>query len=141
MEDVRRLLEVLNRLVDGGATVVVIEHNMDVIKSADYIIDMGPKGGDAGGRVIGDVLTCVTDMAIGWHGDRVWSIGSPDAPEGFTPSGLCCGFVRVADPLPLDTRLLLKDKRRGIDVRIVADIRPDRTARKPLPMMLQPKEA
>jgi len=53
MEDVRRLLEVLTRLVDGGATVVVIEHNMDVIKSADYIIDMGPEGGDAGGRVIG----------------------------------------------------------------------------------------
>ncbi len=53
MEDVRRLLEVLTRLVDGGATVVVIEHNMDVVKSADYIIDMGPEGGDAGGRVIG----------------------------------------------------------------------------------------
>jgi len=53
MEDVRRLLEVLTRLVDGGATVVVIEHNMDVIKSADYIIDMGPEGGDAGGRIIG----------------------------------------------------------------------------------------
>jgi hypothetical protein len=47
----------------------------------------------------------------------------------------------VANPLPLDSRLLLKDQRRGIDVRIVADIRPDRTARKPLPMMLQPKEA
>ena len=53
MEDVRRLLEVLERLVDGGSTVVVIEHNLDVIKSADYIIDMGPEGGDAGGRVIG----------------------------------------------------------------------------------------
>ena len=96
---------------------------------------------DATGRVIGKVLTCVTDMAIGWHGDRVLSIGSPDAPEGFTPGGLCCGFVRVDASLPLDTRLLLQDKRRGIDVRIVADIRPDRTARKPLPMMLQPKEA
>jgi aminomethyltransferase len=96
---------------------------------------------DAAGRVIGNVLTCVTDMAIGWHGDRVLSIGSPDAPEGFTPGGLCCGFVRVDDPLSLDTRLLLKDKRRGIDVRIVADIRPDRTARKPIYMMLKPKEA
>jgi excinuclease ABC subunit A len=53
MEDVRRLLEVLVRLVDGGSTVVVIEHNLDVVKSADYIIDMGPEGGDAGGRVIG----------------------------------------------------------------------------------------
>ncbi len=53
MEDVRRLLEVLERLVDGGSTVVVIEHNLDVIKSADYIIDMGPEGGEEGGRVIG----------------------------------------------------------------------------------------
>ena len=61
---------------------------------------------DAADRVIGDVLTCVTDMAIGWHGDRVFSIASPDAPEGFTGGGLCCGFVRVADPLPLDTRLI-----------------------------------
>jgi excinuclease ABC subunit A len=53
MEDVKRLLEVLTRLVDGGATVVVIEHNMDVIKSADHIMDMGPGGGEAGGRIIG----------------------------------------------------------------------------------------
>lgn len=51
--DVRRLLEVLHRLVDGGNTVVVIEHNLDVIKTADWIIDLGPEGGDAGGEVIG----------------------------------------------------------------------------------------
>jgi len=50
--DVDRLLDVLNRLVDGGNTVIVIEHNLDVIKSADYIIDMGPEGGDRGGRVV-----------------------------------------------------------------------------------------
>ena len=50
--DVRKLIEILQRLTDGGNTVVVIEHNLDVIKSADYIIDMGPDGGDAGGRVV-----------------------------------------------------------------------------------------
>lgn len=50
--DVQRLLEVLGRLVDGGATVIVIEHNLDVIKTADYIIDLGPEGGDRGGEVI-----------------------------------------------------------------------------------------
>lgn len=50
--DVDRLLDVLNRLVDGGNTVIVIEHNLDVIKSADYIIDMGPEGGDRGGTVV-----------------------------------------------------------------------------------------
>ncbi|MDI6778413.1 MAG: excinuclease ABC subunit UvrA [Patescibacteria group bacterium] len=51
-EDIKKLLNVLNRLVDAGNTVVVIEHNMDVIKTADWIIDLGPEGGDQGGRVI-----------------------------------------------------------------------------------------
>ncbi|MEJ5257889.1 MAG: excinuclease ABC subunit UvrA [Fervidobacterium sp.] len=51
-EDVKRLIEVLNRLVDKGNTVIVIEHNLDVIKSADYIIDLGPEGGDAGGYLV-----------------------------------------------------------------------------------------
>ena len=50
--DVHRLIEILRRLSDGGNTVVVIEHNLDVIKTADYIIDMGPEGGDGGGTVI-----------------------------------------------------------------------------------------
>ena len=52
--DVERLLAVLSRLVDPGNTVVVIEHNLDVIKTADWIIDLGPEGGDAGGRVIAE---------------------------------------------------------------------------------------
>ncbi|GLW08365.1 UvrABC system protein A [Microtetraspora sp. NBRC 13810] len=51
-EDIRRLLGVLGRLVDGGNTVIVIEHNLDVIKTADWIIDMGPEGGSRGGGVI-----------------------------------------------------------------------------------------
>ncbi|MBC2855865.1 excinuclease ABC subunit UvrA [Cetobacterium sp. 2A] len=51
-EDIRKLLEVLNRLVDKNNTVVIIEHNLDVIKSADYIIDIGPEGGDGGGEVV-----------------------------------------------------------------------------------------
>ncbi len=50
--DVERLLEVLGRLVDAGNTVVVIEHNLDVIKSADWIVDLGPEGGDAGGEIV-----------------------------------------------------------------------------------------
>jgi excinuclease ABC subunit A len=50
--DVSRLLSVLNRLVDQGNTVLVIEHNLDVIKSADYIIDLGPEGGDKGGTIV-----------------------------------------------------------------------------------------
>lgn len=51
-DDIKKLLSVLNRLVDAGNTVVVIEHNMDVIKTADWIIDLGPEGGENGGRVI-----------------------------------------------------------------------------------------
>jgi len=50
--DIQKLLDVLNRLVDAGNTIVIIEHNLDVIKSADHIIDLGPEGGDRGGRVI-----------------------------------------------------------------------------------------
>ena len=51
-DDIKKLLEVLNRLVDAGNTVVIIEHNLDVIKCADHIIDLGPEGGDAGGEII-----------------------------------------------------------------------------------------
>jgi excinuclease ABC subunit A len=51
-EDVRKLLIVLNSLVDKGNSVIVIEHNLDVIKSADWLIDMGPEGGSRGGEVI-----------------------------------------------------------------------------------------
>ena len=53
-EDIRMLLSVLNKLVDKGNTVVVIEHNLDVIKTADWIIDLGPEGGDAGGEIVAE---------------------------------------------------------------------------------------
>lgn len=50
--DVNKLIEILQRLTDNGNTVLVIEHNLDLIKTCDYIIDLGPEGGDAGGEVI-----------------------------------------------------------------------------------------
>ncbi|MBC7119459.1 MAG: excinuclease ABC subunit UvrA, partial [Methanobacteriaceae archaeon] len=53
-DDIKKLLEVLNRLVDAGNTVVVIEHNLDVIKMADHIIDLGPEGGEEGGRIVAE---------------------------------------------------------------------------------------
>ena len=62
-EDIRLLLGVLNKLADKGNTVIVIEHNLDVIKVADHIIDIGPEGGDAGGEIIAvgtpaDIAAC-----------------------------------------------------------------------------------
>ena len=51
-DDVRRLIEVLDNLVEQGNTVIVIEHNLDLIKSADWVIDMGPEGGDGGGTIL-----------------------------------------------------------------------------------------
>ena len=50
--DIEKLLQVLQRLVDAGNTVVVIEHNLDVIKQADWVLDLGPEGGDAGGEIV-----------------------------------------------------------------------------------------
>ena len=52
MSDIAHLLEIIDRLVDQGNSVIVIEHNLDVIKNADWIIDLGPDGGSAGGRVM-----------------------------------------------------------------------------------------
>ncbi|NLC30857.1 MAG: excinuclease ABC subunit UvrA [Candidatus Moranbacteria bacterium] len=63
-EDVKKLLAILNRLVDAGNTVIVIEHNMDVIKSADWIIDLGPEGGEKGGKVI---VTGTPEEVARWH--------------------------------------------------------------------------
>ena len=51
-DDIKKLLSVLQRLADSGNTVIVIEHNLDVIKTADWIIDLGPEGGDRGGRIV-----------------------------------------------------------------------------------------
>ena len=84
------------------------------------------------GEVIGDVLTCVADVSIGRVDGRIFSIASPDKPENFAPKGLVCGFVRVDRELTPGTRLVLADQRRKLNVEVVTDIRPARTARRKL---------
>jgi excinuclease ABC subunit A len=81
--DVEKLLEVLHRLVDGGNTVLVIEHNLDVIKTADWIVDLGPDGGDRGGRIIAsgtpERVAATPGSATGEYLDRVLR-GEPLVP-------------------------------------------------------------
>jgi excinuclease ABC subunit A len=81
--DVEKLLEVLHRLVDGGNTVLVIEHNLDVIKTADWIIDLGPAGGARGGRIIAEgtpeKVAATAGSATGEYLDRVLK-GQPLVP-------------------------------------------------------------
>ena len=91
---------------------------------------------NSGGRRIGTVLTCVTDVAIDREGTRIISINSPDRPEGFRPKGLCCGFVRLTEPAKRGAIIEIKDGRRSLPVMIMDDLRPDRTARRPISSML-----
>ena len=67
--DVHKLIEVLQRLVDSGNTVLIIEHNLDIIKVADYIIDLGPDGGDRGGYIVAEGTpeeVCALDEFLYW---------------------------------------------------------------------------
>lgn len=90
---------------------------------------------DEAGKPIGIVLTCATDTAIGRVDSRVVSLASPGRPEVFDPKGLSCGFVRVEKPMPEGSPLVLDDGRRRVDVAVAVDIRPDRTARRPMAQM------
>ena len=69
-EDVRKLLEVLHALVDQGNTVVVIEHNLEVIKTADWVLDLGPEGGEGGGRIVAEGTPETVAKATASHTGR-----------------------------------------------------------------------
>jgi len=91
------------------------------------------------GTPLGTILTCTTDMAIDRVGDAIVSIATPPEkgrPQPFTPRGLCCGFVRLDRPLAPGSEVLLTDGKRTLKVEIRDQVRPDRTARKPLAAML-----
>ncbi|MEG0914458.1 MAG: hypothetical protein RSG57_01770, partial [Christensenellaceae bacterium] len=84
MADVKRLVKVLNRLADKGNTVIVIEHNLDVIKSADYVIDMGPDGGERGGTVIAKGTPKeVADVKKSYTGQYLKKIFENATPEQY----------------------------------------------------------
>jgi excinuclease ABC subunit A len=80
-EDVRALLDVLNRLVDRGNTVLVIEHNLEVMQSADWIVDLGPEGGDAGGRVVAEGTPEAVAATPGSHTGEALRPVLPEAPR------------------------------------------------------------
>ncbi|MCP4713699.1 MAG: aminomethyl transferase family protein [Deltaproteobacteria bacterium] len=96
----------------------------------------GSRVTDAGDRDIGTVLTCATDMGIGRHEGSIFSVTSPDKPEGFKARGLCCGFIKINRKLALGETVDIADSRRKITVTIVDDVRPHRTARKAMTSMV-----
>jgi excinuclease ABC subunit A len=89
--DVKKLLEVLNRLVDSGNTVLVIEHNLDVIKTADWIVDLGPEGGDAGGEIIAagtpEDVAQIAKSYTGQHVKPLLEHGKRGRPSSATGGG------------------------------------------------------
>jgi aminomethyltransferase len=117
----------LLNLTEPDYTYPVVGDNVCKVSSPENSVVL-----DADENAIGSVLTCVTDMGIGWHQDKIYSIASPGKPADFTPRGLCCGLVRVKKKLKIGQTLFLQDDRRTIRVRVVNDIRPDRTARRPI---------
>jgi excinuclease ABC subunit A len=88
-DDVSRLLQVLSRLVESGNTVVVIEHNLDVIKTADWVIDLGPEGGDKGGYLIAsgtpEAVASVPESYTGQHLRRVLGLSAEPEPIRAAP--------------------------------------------------------
>jgi excinuclease ABC subunit A len=84
LDDVKKLIGVLNRLVDAGNTVVVVEHHVDVIKCADWVIDLGPEGGDAGGEIIAEGVPEVVAQTPGSYTGKFLADVLPK-PNGKAP--------------------------------------------------------
>jgi excinuclease ABC subunit A len=85
--DVKKLLEVLHELVDNGNTVVVIEHNLEVIKTADWIVDLGPQGGDGGGEIVASgTPEDVAKVARSYTGQYLKPLLKGRAPEKAAPA-------------------------------------------------------
>jgi excinuclease ABC subunit A len=114
MADVEKLLHVLHRLVDTGNTVIVIEHNLDVVKTADWIVDLGPEGGDKGGYVIAEgtpeQVAATPGSATGEYLSRVLR-GEPLVPLSAVTFAEAGGHVRAAETPPVVEIMPLPEKR------------------------------
>jgi aminomethyltransferase len=117
--------EALEKATDAQYTLTFVGHDLRKVDAHDARVFLD-------GKEIGTVLTCVTDMAIGRHEGRIYSIASPEKPEGLAIKGLCCGFIKVESKLAPGTAVEIKDGKRAIQVQIETDVRPDRSARKAL---------
>jgi excinuclease ABC subunit A len=108
--DVEKLLEVLHRLVETGNTVVVIEHNLDVIKTADWIVDLGPEGGDRGGRIVAEgtpeTVATTKGSATGEYLARVLR-GEPLVPLSNVSFAEAAGRSVRAVAVPIDPEAAL----------------------------------
>ncbi len=113
--DVEKLLQVLHRIVDTGNTVVVIEHNLDVIKTADWIIDLGPEGGERGGRIVAkgtpEQVAAAPGSATGEYLARVLR-GEPLVPLSDVSFAEAAGRVRAV-AVPIDPEAGTSDATNG----------------------------
>ncbi len=117
---------VLEQASGAPYTLVFVGHDLRKVEAH------GGEVFDASGAEIGTILTCVTDMAIGRHDGKIYSVATPDKPEGLQIKGLSCGLVKVRSHLPPGAVVELRDGKRALKVVIETDVRPDRTARKAL---------
>jgi excinuclease ABC subunit A len=121
-DDVRKLLEVLHRLTDLGNTVVIIEHNLDIVRNADYVLDMGPEGGEAGGRVVAhgtpEQIATVQSSHTGAFLARHYAARSPNFAErnGVSHAGAQPFHPTVPDDRKKDSRgkFIVPDKKTGV---------------------------
>jgi aminomethyltransferase len=116
----------LDKAADAPHTLTFVGNDLRKIDTHDAVVK------DAQGNDIGTVLTCATDMAIGRHDGKIYSVASPNKPADFQARGLCAGFIKVNAKLAPGTVVELKDAKRALKVVIETDVRPDRTARKAL---------
>ncbi|MEI6243538.1 MAG: aminomethyl transferase family protein [Acidobacteriota bacterium] len=120
----------LDKATDAPYTLTFVGNDLRKIDTHSAVVR------DLQGNELGTVLTCATDMAIGRHEGKIYSVASPNKPEGLAIRGLAAGFIKVNANLPVGTVVELKDNKRSIQVVIESDVRPDRTARKALKSFL-----